>query len=341
MANRIAHIMAGAQSGGAELFYERLITAQHKAYPPVLAIIRKNADRRKRLLAKGVQPVELRFGGVFDFKTQLQLKHTLAQFHPRVVVSWMNRATSFTPQGAWVHVGRLGGFYDLSYYRHCHHLVGNTKGIVKWLIEQGWPEKRAHYVPNFSYSLEGQGHRPSFIPSDVPFLLALGRLHTNKAFDVLMRAMADIPKAHLVIAGEGPERKSLENLARSLHIENRVHLPGWIDNTSSLMNACDILVCPSRHEPLGNVVIEAFSAKKPVVASTSQGPSELIENNKNGLLFLVDDSKALAHAVNKIIGSEDLKGQLALAGYEKYLAEFSEGHVLAQWQHFLEQVEKT
>ena len=46
-------------------------------------------------------------------------------------------------------VGRLGGYYDLRYYRGCDHLVGNTRGIVDWLRRSGWPAERTHYLPNF------------------------------------------------------------------------------------------------------------------------------------------------------------------------------------------------
>ena len=66
---RIAHVMAGARTGGAELFFERLTAAQGRTGESVLAVIRRDAGRAARMRAAGVAPVELGFGGVLDFAT--------------------------------------------------------------------------------------------------------------------------------------------------------------------------------------------------------------------------------------------------------------------------------
>ncbi len=121
----------------------------------------------------------------------------------------MNRAARLAPRGDWVLAGRLGGYYDLRYYRRCDHLVGNTRGLVRWIVAQGWPASRAHYLPNFAADLAGAVPERLGMPLDRPLVLALGRLHRNKAFDVLIRALPRLPGVHAVIAGEGPERPAL------------------------------------------------------------------------------------------------------------------------------------
>ena len=93
-----------------------------------------------------------------------------------------------------------------------------------------------------------------------------------------------LPGVHAVIAGEGPERAALLDIARSEGVADRLHLPGWRSDTAELLAAADLLVCPSRVEPLGNVVIEAWSARRPVVAAASDGPRELITPGRDGLL---------------------------------------------------------
>jgi glycosyltransferase involved in cell wall biosynthesis len=259
---RIAHVMAGARTGGAELFFERLTAAQHRAGETVLPVIRRDAGRRRRLELAGLVPAELGFGGVFDLGTRPGLRRVLRQFEPGVVVAWMNRAARALPSGPWVSAGRLGGYYDLKYYRQCSHLIGNTRGIVDWVRAQGWAAARVHHLPNFSPDLSTETPRPGERK-----VLALGRLHRNKGFDVLIRAMAAVPEATLTIAGDGPERAALEGLALDEGVAGRVSFAGWRQDTGMLLAECDVLVCSSRHEPLGNVVIEAFSAGRPVVAS--------------------------------------------------------------------------
>lgn len=338
---RIAHVMAGAANGGAELFYERLCIAQHEQGLNILPLIRENQNRLVLLQNAGLSPKELSFGGKVDFLTRYKLKQLLKEFSPRVSVAWMNRAAYFMPVGNWVSVGRLGGFYDLKYYKNCDHLVGNTKGIVKWLIEQGWPKERAHYVPNFARDFpDVLPKRPDYIPLNAPFLLALGRLHVNKGFDTLIKAMPYLKDTHLLIAGEGEERIQLEQLAESLNVSDRVHMPGWVEDISQLLAACDVFVCSSRHEPLGNIVLEAFAATKPVAALASQGPVELIIDGENGLLSPLEDEKLLAQSIRKFLDSSEFSGKIAKAGRQKFETEFSKKIVLQQWQAFLNKVEK-
>lgn len=337
---RVAHVMAGAATGGAELFFERLCIAQAASGLSVLPIIRREGARAQRMRAGGIAPTELRFGGLADLTTRLRLKQALISFVPHVTVAWMNRAARFTPQGHWILAGRLGGFYDLSYYRRCDHLIGNTHGLVRWMKEQGWPENRVHYLPNFATDLATTAPvRPDGVPPNAPFILALGRLHKNKAFDVLIRAMRHLPGQWLVICGEGPEREALETLARQEGVADRVLMPGWSTQPGRLIRACSVLVCPSRHEPLGNVVIEGFSATKPVVAAASQGPTELIRSGANGLLAPVEDAQALARQLGAVLEDPALAHKLALAGRADYDQIFATGPVLAAWQQFLSSVE--
>ena len=335
--------MAGSAAGGAELFYERLTLALAGAGETVLAVIRRNDGRAERLRGGGIEPVELGFGGPLDWMTGPLLRRALRRFAPDVTVAWMNRAARFAPAGPWPLVGRLGGYYDLGYYRRCDHLVGNTRGIADWIVTQGWPAGRVHYLPNFSPDMGGAMpvSRASFgIPEGCGLILALGRLHPNKAFDVLIRAMAWLPEVHVVIAGEGPERAALEALARNEGVADRVHLPGWRSDTASLLAMADLLVCPSRIEPLGNVVLEAWSAGRPIVAAAAAGPVELIADGQDGRLVPLEDPFRLAKAIAGVLGDPALSGSLAAAGRRRFENEFAQAPVLVRWRGFLANVKQ-
>ena len=334
----VAHLMAGAPHGGAELFFERLVLAQQRAGDTVLPVIRTDRARAARLAA--ATPLQLAFGGVFDLSTRPALRSALQRFAPRAAVAWMNRAARFAPKGDWVLVGRLGGYYDLRYYRHCDHLVGNTRALTQWIMAQGWPASRAHYLPNFASDLHAAKPERLGIPRGERVVLALGRLHPNKAFDVLIRALPHLPGVRAVIAGEGPERPALEALAREQGVAGRVTFPGWREDTAALLAGCDVLACPSRHEPLGNVVVEAWSAGRPVVAAAADGPRELIRPGEDGLLVPADDVEALATSLRLVLDNGSFSARLGEAGRVRYLAEFAEAPVLAQWRGFLGTVEK-
>ncbi len=340
---RIAHVIAGAPMGGAEAFFERLSAAQRAAGEVVLAVIREDAGRAARLRAAGLDPVQLPFGGPFDLRTRPALRRALGAFGSEVVVSWANRATLFAGRArrrgaSWTLVGRLGGYYDLKYYRHCDHLVGNTRGIRDWLVGRGWPSERAHVAPNFAEDFAGVAPAELPAPPGAPRLLALGRLHRNKGFDVLLRALALLPGAHLSLAGEGPERAALEALAREGGVAGRVAFLGWRQDTGALLAACDVFVCPSRHEPLGNVVLEAWSAARPVVAAAAQGPRELVRDGETGLLVPLVAPEPLAAAVAALLADAPRRAALAAAGRAEFERAHAAGPVLARWSEFVRSV---
>ncbi len=337
-APRVAHIMAGAAEGGAELFFERLCVASHEAGDAVLPIIRRNATRAGLLRRAGMYPVELRFGTAIDLLTRPRLRHALDAFAPDVAIAWMSRANQHMPRGPWVRAGRLGGYYDLRYYRGCDHLIGNTHGIVRWLRAQGWAEERSHYLPNFvdDFADTAPISRSALgLPVTGHLLLGLGRLHTDKGFDIAIRALPHLAGATLAIAGSGPELGSLQALARAERVAERVHFLGWRDDAGALLKAADLFVCSSRIEPLGNMVIEAWSASCPLVALAADGPRELITDGLDGLVTPLEDSRALAHAITGLLDDPTRAASLAITGRRRFERDFARQPVLAAWREGL------
>lgn len=337
---RVLQTMAGACHGGAETFFTRLVVALARAGLDQHAVIRGHRGRAEALRKAGVAVTETRFGGPLDLRSGPKLGREIAAFKPHVVLSWMNRATRACPAGDFVHCARLGGFYKLKNYRKCHHLIGNSHGIVEYLIDQGWPTERAHYLPNFVPRETAPAVKRAELqtPDDAPLLLALGRLHDNKAFDVLIEALAALPEAYLWLAGSGPLADHLAGLAKRRGVAGRLRMLGWRDDVAALFAAADIFICPSRHEPLGNVVIEAWAQGTPVVAAATGGPAELIDPGENGLLFPVDDDAALGAAITNLIDDRGLGARLAEAGRGAYEADYTEDIVVRRYMDFFEKV---
>ncbi|MBT6885642.1 MAG: glycosyltransferase [Rhodospirillaceae bacterium] len=337
---RIFQAMAGAEFGGAETFFVRLALAFQRAGLDQQVMIRTHAARAQALRDGGIDPIEAKFGGAFDFKTPKLMKREVDRFNPDVVLSWMNRASSMTPKGDHIRVGRLGGYYDLKYYKRCNYLVGNTQDIADYLVKEGWPEDRAFYLPNFVTEEHAApiSRQKLFTPDTVPLILVLGRLHENKAFDVMLNALARVPNAYLWIAGEGPKREELEKLAENLAVKPRVRFLGWRDDVAALLQTADIFVCPSRHEPLGNVVLEAWAQNVPVVATDSYGPGTLVDHMESGVLAPVDDAVMLSKAIRLVIEDDDLRDRIARQGRAAYEAEFTETSVVQQYMDFFQKV---
>jgi glycosyltransferase involved in cell wall biosynthesis len=331
--------MAGAPQGGAELFFERMTLALADAGQDVLPIIRRDPGRNRRLKEAGLSPVQLRFGGPMDIFTRGALRNAAHAFGTEIAIAWMSRAAMHMPESVWTNVGRLGGYYDLKYFKNCHYLVGNTRGIADYLLKSGVPSDRVAHLPNFVTDFSGAdaaSRKALGVPIGANLMLGLGRLHAVKGFDLLITAASLLPDdVYCLIAGEGPERSKLEALIKELGVGHRVKLLGWRDDTGALLKAADIFVSSSRHEPLGNMVLEAFSAQTPVLATQAEGPSEVIRHGKDGVLVPIEDARMLAAGAKAMFGDVMLRVRLALNARQRFEASFSKAVVTQTWLDYL------
>ena len=151
-------------------------------------------------------------------------------------------------------------------------------------------------------------------PVDFDYILAVGRLRRQKGFDILINAFAKSSlknKIMLIILGEGKERKNLEKLIVELNLKKQVLLYGRVDNPFIYMKYAIFFVLPSRYEGFGNVIVEALACDTPVIATNCEsGPSEIIENGKNGLLVPVEDVESLKMAMDKLFYDKELHVKL-------------------------------
>ncbi len=331
----VLHLLGTAGDGGAETYFVDLVAALRRAGVDESCAIRRHPARRAALEAAGAPVKVLPFGGPLDIVTRTATAGFAKLTGARLAVAWMNRAARHTPKGPWARVGRLGGYYNLKYYKGFDTLVANTEDIAEWIVDQGWPAGRVRCIPNFAAAPPvGQAlDRASLdTPRSAPLLLSMGRLHEAKAHDITLQALTELPEAWLWIAGVGPQEAKLKGMAAALGVEDRVRFLGWRTDASALYRAADLCVFPSRYEPLGNVVIQAWAHGLPVVAAASQGPAALIEDGRDGLLVPIEDPAALAAGVRRLLDDSALHAAFATRGRKRVAAEFSEAAVVAQWK---------
>lgn len=136
-------------------------------------------------------------------------------------------------------------------------------------------------------------------------LVCAGRLDRQKGYPYLLEAFRQVsrrhPEARLVIAGDGPDRLELEKQVKSLNLSNSVKLLGFRSDIPELLAAADCFVLASLWEGSPNVVLEAWAAGRPVVASATPGAQELIQEGKTGLLVPAANSSRLAQAILQIM----------------------------------------
>jgi len=340
---RLMQVIAGGKNGGAEEFFVRLAIGLERAGINQRVVVRSDRSWSERMIAAGVDTKLIKFGGYFDHFTRRQLNQQIEDFKPTHLLTWMNRATRVVSRLHsnlnYTHIARLGGYYDTKYYKNCDHLIGNTPKIVSYLRDLGCPADRVHYLPNFADSSSADPiPRSTFgTPDNVSVILALGRCHENKGFDVLLDALPSIPSVWLWIAGDGPCKKKLEKQAECLDVSNRVCFLGWRRDVPALLASADVFVCSSRHEPLGNIILEAWASSTPVISTNADGPCHLIEPGKEGLLVPIEDPEALSNSINTLLENHALSERLAKDGFEKFNSEFTENVVVKKYISLLQQ----
>jgi glycosyltransferase involved in cell wall biosynthesis len=278
----------------------------------------------------------------FDPFTERKIGRIAREFRPDAILTITGRGAAMTPPGDYALVGRLGGYYKLEYYRHCDHLVCNTPDLVRYVRSGGWPADRVVYIPNFPQADDSPPASRAELGTPVgsPLAVALGRLHRDKAFDILLLAAAGIHDLWVWIAGVGPDEKKLRAQARDLGIADRVKFLGWRTDRAALLRAADICVFPSREEPFGNVVIEAWACGTPLVAAASVGPAFLIRPDEDAVLVPIDDVAALRDGIGRVLSSRPLAESLVAAGRKRIEGEFSEQVVVDQYTRMFEQVRR-
>lgn len=155
-------------------------------------------------------------------------------------------------------------------------------------------------------ALEASAPAPQPIPAGPPVILGAGRLVPEKGFASLIAAFARIggDQARLVIAGDGPERRNLLDLAQSLGVASRLTMPGYVHDIRPLLDQARLFVLSSDYEGYAAVLIEALDAGRPVV-STDCTPAtrDLLRSGDAGRVVPIGDVHAMADAIGAMLAT--------------------------------------
>jgi glycosyltransferase involved in cell wall biosynthesis len=219
-------------------------------------------------------------------------------------------------------------FVERALARRAARIIAITNSLARFQIERvGLPAAKVeviHYGLDDLPKAWGTNARDP-VPPDARVLLCVCRLEPQKGVDVAINAMPNIPGAHLVVLGEGPQRRALEQLANELDVP--VHLPGRVPDVAAWLRRASVLVHPVRWEGFGLALLEAMLAALPVIATKVSSIPEIVADGETGLLVPPDDPRALAAAVNRVLGDPSGYGESGLA---RARAEFSVAEMAAR-----------
>jgi glycogen(starch) synthase len=177
-------------------------------------------------------------------------------------------------------------------------------------------------------NLDVPGVPPTPLPRETPRVLCVGRLTSEKGFDVALAAFAvvaeRVPAARFAVAGDGAERRRLERSAADLGLGDRVEFRGWVapERVPELMNTASVVVVPSREEAFGITALEAGAMARPVVATRAGGLPEVVVHGRTGFLVETEDAKAMGAAVAWLLEHPEPAARMGDAARRRVASEF-------------------
>lgn len=331
---RILHFHFG-KDGGAERFFVNLANAFGER-----GIAQRFAIRPRRAWRAEIDHlgpvIENDYSRLSPLSLVLewQVRRLLRDWDPDVIMAWMPRAARLIPPGGRAFkIVRLGDFpKSIKHFGQCDVVVGNVPGIAQRTLDLGWKGEVAT-ITNFAREVSPVRIDRALLstPDDAFLVAGAGRFVPRKGMDLLLRAAARVPNAWVWLIGEGRERPALEALAADLGIADRVRFTGWLEEPVHHIAAADVFAMPSRHEPLGNSVLDAWRAGVPVVSTRSEGPAWYMRHEKNGLLTDIDDVEDFARQIARVRRAHKMRARIVQGGVDSLDGQFSKDRIVDQY----------
>ena len=239
------------------------------------------------------------------------------------------------------HVGRGGVKGALSHQMHrwvsgrMARFIAISDAVRHMMLARAdAPDEKIIVVPNGISAPEETTLAPPSVTRakmdiglDVPLIVCVARLETEKDVPTLIAAMTHVaqacPVAVCVVAGDGSQKETLQAQIQAARLERSVRLLGFQSDALSLIRAGDVFVLPSVAEPFGLVLLEAMALKKPVVAVRAGGPVEIVEDGATGLLVPPADPHAMADALRRLLADPLSARRMGAAGRVRFEERFT------------------
>lgn len=305
---------------------------------------------------RGLNGEEFPFGGDLNPFVVRKARRLLKAHRMELVVVNFNKE-------AW-QFGRAAGSLDLPVVarhgfpllrRSFHHrrllkklitqLVVNAQAIRNEYASLGFDMSRTQVIHNgvrISQQRIGELRRRFSIPAKAPLILAAGRIEQQKRFDRVIEIASQLivqhPNMCVLIAGEGPDRKALEQQLSSRNLTEHVRFTGFIPDLAEIMGDADLFLLTSDQEGTPNVLLEAMAAGVPALAFAIGSVPEIMSGDLAPSSFSPGDVSRMTQRVDELLKNPAARRDLGAAMREYVEAEFSLDHSMKQFEHLFQAV---
>ena len=226
------------------------------------------------------------------------------------------------------------GRVALARYKAAQRIIAISEWVAERLASSGAPKEKLVVVyegVEMGVLADAEARKRARgrwrVAEDAVLLGSVGVLLPDKGHELLIRALAllraEFPDCRLLLAGAGPSRKMLEQLASELEVSEMVIFAGFVPDIETVYKALDVFLFPSFFEGLGTSLLAAMSYEIPSVAFDCCAFGEIIENGKSGLLVPQGNVEEIAHAVTRLLRDKEFGRSVGRAGGDRIAEKFS------------------
>lgn len=235
-----------------------------------------------------------------------------SNLQPDVIIAHGNRAISLAKKANKKKRAPIVGVchnYSIKYVRDVDAVFTVTDEIRNLVIKQGNDADKVFHMPNMIDV--SSADNTIKLANKVPVIGSVGRFVNKKGFDVFIKAISILKERGVefkaVLGGDGDLFDDLEAYAKKHNVNDVLEFAGWVEDKHKFFRKLDIFCLPSRHEPFGIVLLEAFVNRAAVVSTASEGPLEIITPDKDAVIVAIDDAEAMANAFDKLLANPELR----------------------------------
>lgn len=312
----ILNIMLGRKRGGLEQAAIDYAEALALTGRPTLTVLHSEGWARQEFSDRNLPYVTLDTLGMWDVFSMWKLRRIAIDARAQAAICHGNRALSMA---LWalrsIPIIAVSHNYQTKRFARADACFTITRHAFETLAAEGIGHQRLFPMPN----MVRMGPAPQRTGMRHPPVIgSMGRFVGKKGFDVLIEALAELDRRGVafraILGGGGDQEDLLRRRITRYGLDEKIALPGWVQDKDAFFASLDLFVLPSHHEPFGIVLTEAMAAAVPVVSTASEGPREILSANETGLLTPVGDATALADAMQKLLADPALALQLGQAG---------------------------
>jgi glycosyltransferase involved in cell wall biosynthesis len=269
--------------------------------------------------------------GLRMFKPIIATNHFLpVNMHPALTSHWLVGKC----------ISQVAYAYLTGFYNRCTYVTAPTPTALNLLREHGLLAPSSAISNGIDLRTCTPGPREPYLrqrlhlPEELPLVLHVNRLSKEKRIEVLLHSIPRMQsEAHFVLAGAGPEERSLRKLSEELGIIRRVSFLGYVEDEDllALRRESSIFTIASEAELQSLSTMEAMACGLPVVAANACALPELVHHHENGMLFTPGQSDELAYLLDTLLQDEKRRGRMGRASAKIILAH-NRDDVLARWE---------